>query len=166
MMQLKIYIWKCSLKREINNWIHKLDFAFRRQEDPLKKISYLPAAFKVFRRVRLSSQSESFSSQSWPWLLTRLRNIVSLSTGRVLVTWEGSQVHLLLFCQWARVRRDMRLNDRHSVAVSQCRGRIIRRVHSKGDCVTATRPIAGLSHFEGSFKCGRQMQPSFPGFER
>ena len=31
------------------------------------------------------------------------------------------------------------------------------------DCVTATRQV--LSQFQGSFKCGLRMQPSFPGFE-
>ena len=31
------------------------------------------------------------------------------------------------------------------------------------DCVTATRQV--LSQFQGSFKCGLRMQPSFPGVE-
>ena len=31
------------------------------------------------------------------------------------------------------------------------------------DCITATRQV--LSQFQGSFKCGLRMQPSFPGFE-
>ena len=49
------------------------------------------------------------------------------------------------------------------VAVSQFRGCILRRTHLKTAYVTAARQV--LSHFEGSFECGRDMQPSFPGFE-
>ena len=45
-----------------------------------------------------------------------------------------------------------------TTAVSQFRGHILWRLHFQTDCVTMAQH--GLSHFEGYFKCCRQMNPS------
>lgn len=65
------------------------------------------------------------------------------------VTWWTS-------CRWCRW-------DRETVAVSQVRGCILCGLHLLADYVTFS--VTRLFQFEGSFKGGWKMEPSFPEFE-